>query len=298
MPEERSRVTAALQRPFLNSRMPLNHSEWPNQGAPIVILIHGSRDHSRSWDAMAQALQPNYHVIAPDLRGHGDSGWSQDGRYDFAAYLSDLAALAQELGLGVDRQAVLIGHSLGAHIALRFSAVYPDKVRRVVAIEAVGAPPAIEARRLGQPIERKIGDWLEERHAASLTAPRQFASIDEAVNRMRARHAFLSAAQAHHLTRHGLKRVGEANWQWKHDPYLAVWPFPDITPDEARTLWRHISCPALLLYGARSWPSGVPADLLSAIPNVREVRLADSGHWPQHDAFDACRAAIEQFLAQ
>jgi len=298
MPEERSRVIAAVKRSFLNSRMPLSYTEWPNHGAPVVILLHGSRDHSRSWDAIAEMLQPHYHVIAPDLRGHGDSGWSQDGRYDFAAYLSDLAALAQQLGLGAARRVVLIGHSLGAHIALRFSAVYPDKVRRVVAIEAVGAPPDIEARSLGQPIDKRIGDWLEERHAASLTAPRQFASIDEAADRMRERHPFLSATQAHHLTRHGLKRVGEANWQWKHDPYLAVLPFPDIAPDEACALWRHISCPALLLYGARSWPSGVPADLRSAIPDVREVRLSDSGHWPQHDAFDACRAAIEEFLAE
>ena len=285
-----------LKRRLLNGRMPLSYAEWPHEGAPLVIFVHGSRDHSRSWDALAAALHPDYHVIAPDLRGHGDSGWSQDGRYDFAAYLSDLAVLAEQLELGPQRQAILIGHSLGAHIALRFSGVYPEKVRRIVAIEAVGAPPTIEAQRLSQSIEQTTRNWLAERHEAALTAPRIFASIDEAVDRMRSRHGFLTPAQARHLTRHGLRRAGKAGWQWKHDPYLAVWAFPDISMDDARSLWRNIACPSLLLYGERSWPSGLPADLLQHIPDVREVRLPDSGHWPQHDAFDACLSAIRAFL--
>ncbi|NIJ17928.1 alpha/beta fold hydrolase [Sphingobium vermicomposti] len=287
-----------MKRRLLNRRMPLSYAEWPHEGAPLAILVHGSRDHSRSWDALAAALHPDYHVIAPDLRGHGDSGWSQDGRYDFAAYLSDLAVLIEQLELGSQRQAILIGHSLGAHIALRFSGIYPEKVQRIVAIEAVGAPPAIEVQRLSQSIEQTTRNWLEERHEASLAAPRIFASIDEAIDRMRGRHGFLTPAQARHLTRHGLQRAGKAGWQWKHDPYLAVWAFPDISMDDARALWRNIACPALLLYGERSWPSGLPADLLRHIPDVREVRLPDSGHWPQHDAFGPCLSAIKAFLAK
>ena len=278
--------------------MPLSYTEWTHEGAPLAILLHGSRDHSRSWDALANALLPDYHVIAPDLRGHGNSGWSQDGRYDFAAYLSDLAALAEQLALGPQRQAILIGHSLGAHIALRFAATYPETITRIVAIETVGAPPDIEAYRFSQSIEQTTRNWLEERRAASLATPRIFASVDEAVERMRERHAFLTPAQARHMTRHGLRRAGKAGWQWKYDPYLAVWAFPDVSMEDVRALWRNIACPTLLLYGERSWPSGLPADLLAHLPDVREVRLPGSGHWPQHDAFDACLAAITPFLAE
>ncbi|WP_449469749.1 alpha/beta fold hydrolase [Sphingobium chungangianum] len=287
--------TKPVKRRFRNGRMPLSYTEWTHEGAPLAILLHGSRDHSRSWDALANALLPDYHVIAPDLRGHGDSSWSQDGRYDFAAYLSDLAALAEQLTLGPQRQAILIGHSLGAHIALRFAATYPETIRRIVAIEAIGAPPDIEAYRFSQSVEQTARNWLEERRAASLSAPRIFASVDEAVERMRERHAFLTPAQARHMTRQGLRRAGRAGWQWKHDPYLAVWAFPDISMEDVRALWRNVACPTLLLYGDRSWPSGLPADLLAHIPNVQEVRLPGSGHWPQHDAFDACLAAIMSF---
>ncbi|MCK0532453.1 alpha/beta fold hydrolase [Sphingobium agri] len=297
--ERRSHIrTKPVRRRFLNGRMPLSYTEWAQEGAPLAILMHGSRDHGRSWDALADALLPDYHIIAPDLRGHGNSGWAQDGRYDFAAYLADLDALAEHLALGPQRPAILIGHSLGAHIALRFAGSYPDRISRIVAIEAVGAPLAIEAHRSSQSIDQSARNWLGERRAASRTAPRIFASVDEAVERMRERHGFLTSAQARHMTRHGLRRAGKAGWQWKHDPYLAVWAFPDIPMEDVRALWRNIACPTLLLYGERSWPSGLPADLLTHIPDVRELRLPESGHWPQHDAFDTCLSAIRRFLAE
>ncbi|HWV12720.1 MAG TPA: alpha/beta hydrolase, partial [Sphingobium sp.] len=224
--------------------------------------------------------------------------WSQDGRYDFAAYLSDLDALAQQLALGPQRQPILIGHFLGAHIALRFATTYPETIKRIVAIETVGAPPAIETERSSQGIVQTMRNWLQERRTASSATPRVFASVNEAVERMRERHAFLTPAQARHMTRHGLRRAGKAGWQWKHDPYLAVWAFPDISTEDVRTLWRNIAGPTLLLYGERSWPSGLPAYLLAHIPDVQEVRLPGSGHWPQHDAFDACLSAILPFLAE
>lgn len=285
-----------VRRRFLNGRMPLSFTDWGNEGAPLAILVHGSRDHSRSWDAIAPVLQKDHHVIAPDLRGHGDSAWSQDGHYNFAAYLSDLSALWETLKGDSGRQAIVIGHSLGAHIVLRFAGVYPDAVSHIVAIEAVGAPPQIEALRNGVPVEQRIRNWFEERHAASGATPRRFSSVQEAADRMLARHPYLRPAQALHLTRHGLRRAGRTAWQWKHDPYLAVWPFPDITFEETEALWQRITCPTLLLYGERSWPSDLPGQLVGALPHAREIRLAQSGHWPHHDATAICLATIGSFL--
>jgi len=283
-------------RRFQNARMPLAYSDWGNEGAPIILLIHGNRDHGRSWDAIAGALRKDYHIIAPDLRGHGDSGWSQDGHYNFAAYLSDLAALCDALEVSPDRRVTLIGHSLGAHIALRFAEALCDHAERVVAIEAVGAPPDMEAARISQPVDQRIRTWFEERRLAESASPRRFGSVEEAAARMQSRHRYLTDGQAKHLTRHGLRALTGGGWQWKHDPYLAVWPFPDITLDETRTLWRNVTCPTLLIYGEQSWPSGVPAELVQQLPNMREVRLVGSGHWPQHDAPESCLAAITHFL--
>lgn len=283
------------RRRFKNSRMPLAYTDWGRHDAPLLILIHGSRDHSRSWDDVARILHRSHHVVAVDLRGHGDSGWAQDGRYDFAAYLSDLAALCETLMVSSAAPVIIIGHSLGAHIALRYAGIYPDRVTKAIAIEAVGAPPELEARRSSSPVNRRMREWLEERQAASLAHSRKFPSVSEAVERMRARHGFLTPAQARHLTRLGLRRASGA-WQWKHDPYLAVWPFPDIGADDAEGVWRQITCPTLLIRGQLSWLSDMPAKLLDCIPQAQEVLLPQSGHWPHHDALEACLSAIETFL--
>ena len=52
----------------------LHYADWGNENAPALILVHGGRDHCRSWDLIARSLQRHFHVVAPDLRGHGDSG--------------------------------------------------------------------------------------------------------------------------------------------------------------------------------------------------------------------------------
>jgi pimeloyl-ACP methyl ester carboxylesterase len=190
----------------------------------------------------------------------------------------------------------LIGHSLGAHIALRLAAIYPEWISRMVTIEAVGAPPEIERRRATQTADDRMRNWFAERRAASMAPIREFSSVQQAVERMKGRHPFLSPAQALHLTRHGLRQAGKAAWRWKHDPYVAVWAFPDIAADEVEALWSRIACPTLLLGGERSWPSAVPAQLLRTIPDAQQVKLAQSGHWPHHDALDACLAAILKFI--
>lgn len=289
------RPPLSVRRSFSNLRMPLSLTQWPNEGAPIAILVHGSRDHSRSWDAIAAVLQARYQVFAPDLRGHGDSGWSPDGRYEYAAYLSDIDALCTMLGVSEERPAIIVGHSLGAHIALRYAGALPSHVRALVAIEPVGAPLDIEMRQHAMPLDERIRSWLDDRRRAAASTSRGFASVGEAADRMQAQHAYLTRTQAMHLARHGTRRRG-GSLRWKYDPMVTAWPFPELDPAEMEVLWRRISCPVLAIFGERSWPSTVPAHLKSAVTDIHEVRLADSGHWPQHDALEDCLGALTRFL--
>ena len=73
----------------------LHYADWGSEAAPPLILIHGGRDHCRSWDAVARALQPHFHVMAPDLRGHGDSDWAKGSSYSLSDYVYDLACLVR-----------------------------------------------------------------------------------------------------------------------------------------------------------------------------------------------------------
>ena len=70
---------------FVSQRLRLHYNDWGNAGAPPLLLQHGGRDHSRSWDWVARELRRDWRVIAPDLRGHGDSAWSPNGTYAMGA---------------------------------------------------------------------------------------------------------------------------------------------------------------------------------------------------------------------
>ena len=69
---------------FISQRLKLNYLDWGGRGKPPLVLVHGGRDHARSWDWTAEALREDYHVIAMDHRGHGDSDWVSDGVYSRA----------------------------------------------------------------------------------------------------------------------------------------------------------------------------------------------------------------------
>src|ERR1700759_5795110 len=72
---------------YFSQRLRLHYVDWGNPEAPPLILLHGGRDHCRNWDWVASDLRRGYHVIAPDLRGHGDSAWSASRRYTLANYI-------------------------------------------------------------------------------------------------------------------------------------------------------------------------------------------------------------------
>src|SRR3546814_1661745 len=73
-------------RTYVSQRLRLHYVDWGNPDAPPLLLLHGGRDHCRNWDWVAQELRSDFHIIAPDLRGHGDSQWSPDGSYSAAAH--------------------------------------------------------------------------------------------------------------------------------------------------------------------------------------------------------------------
>ena len=110
----------------------------------------GRRDHCRNWDWVARALADDYHIIAPDLRGHGDSAWTNDGQYSMSAYVYDLAQLIHQLKLA---PLSIVAHSLGGNIATRYAGLYPENVRRFVNIEGAGA----DAEQPGGHAPRKGG---------------------------------------------------------------------------------------------------------------------------------------------
>src|ERR1700734_1600020 len=125
-----------VSRFFCSQRLRLHYLDWGDREAPPLLLIHGVRDHARNGDAVAARLRKDWHVIAPDLRGHGDSDWAAGGFYPTEAYVYDLWRLISEANLA---PMSMIGHSLGGNIALRYAGAYPEHVAKMIAIEGLAA---------------------------------------------------------------------------------------------------------------------------------------------------------------
>src|SRR5271163_4504566 len=151
-----------------------HYVDWGNPAAPPLLLVHGGRDHCRNGDWVANALRSDWHVLTPDLRGHGDSQWSPDGNYSIAGYIYDLAQLIHQQELA---PVTIVAHSLGGMIALRYAGIYPDSVRRLVAIEGLGASPRRLRERRRRSIAERMQNWIDEERALSGRLPRRYASL-------------------------------------------------------------------------------------------------------------------------
>ncbi len=279
---------------YFSQRLKLHYVDWGNQDAPPLLLVHGGRDHCRSWDWVAEELRKDFHIIAPDLRGHGDSAWSPEGNYSMQAYIYDLAQLIHQLKLGPVK---MVAHSLGGSIALRYTGLYPENVSKLVAIEGLGPSPAMLAEREATPMQERIRTFVADKRAASGRQPRRYNSLEEAYARMKDENSFLSEEQARHLTINGIARNEDGSYSWKFDNYLRVWSPIDLTLDQLHQLWASIACPTLLLYGEKSWASNPAEDGRDQYFSNAEVKLfPEAGHWLHHDRFELFMQTLREFL--
>ena len=280
---------------FISQRLRLNYVDWGNRDAPPLILQHGGRDHCRSWDWVAEELRHDWHVICPDLRGHGDSEWSPEGHYGMDAFVYDFAQLVHTLGYD---KVSIIAHSLGGNIATRFTGLFTEKVEKLVNIEGLGPPPEIRREQEARGVGERMRQWIEDKRKASGRTPRKYASLRDAYERMKTENAFLTDEQARHLTIHGASRNEDGTWSWKFDNYLNIWTASDTPTDDILAMWKAITCPILMLWGKDSFASSPALDgRMDHFPTAQLVEYENAGHWLHHDQFDRFVADVKKFLA-
>ncbi|MBM3218006.1 MAG: alpha/beta hydrolase [Candidatus Rokubacteria bacterium] len=280
---------------YFSQRLRLHYVDWGNAGKPPLLMIHGGRDHCRNWDWTAAALRHDWHVIAPDLRGHGDSQWSPDGSYTMAGFLYDLAQLVHQQQLA---PVTIIAHSLGGHIALRYAGIYPQHVARLIAIEGLGPSPASLVERGRKDIAVRMDEWIREQRAIAGRLPRRYASIEDAFHRMQDENPHLTAEQARHLTVHGVNQNEDGTYSWKFDNYVRAFPPYDMRLRDIQLLWSRIACPTLLLYGKESRAGNPEEDgRASLFAHAKVVGVDGAGHWLHHDRLDVFLNVVREFLA-
>jgi len=263
------------QHHFSSQRLELTYWSWGKPERPTVIMQHGGRDHARSWDQMATALADQYYIIAPDLRGHGDSQWEKGGEYSLCQYVFDFLMLIEHLGSPVH----VIAHSYGGLITYLAAGTAPYQFLSITSIEGRvsgrGIPPLTPAG---------MQSYRELRHTLEHRASHVYASLAAAAQRMREVNPRLSPELSSHLAHYGTRLV-EGGYVWKFDN----WARPgvrrdDISTEEIQSFIAAINCPVLLIMGEHSWAKRGMHDTVGLFPQGKAVIIPDAGHWVHLDA--------------
>ena len=290
-----ARAPGPTSHSYVSQRLRLHYVDWGNEGAPPLLMVHGGRDHCRNWDWVAEALRDDYHIIAPDLRGHGDSQWMIGGSYELTDYVYDIAQLLHQTGLTPVR---IVSHSLGGMICQRYAGLYPDNVIRLVSIEGMGPSPRVIEEAMAKPLDERLRKWIDAVRKLSGRQPRRYASIEDAWQRMQGENPHLSPEQARHLTVHGVNQNEDGTFGWKFDNYVRIFPQTGLSEAQLYELWRRITCPVLHVRGTESWASDPDEDGRAAqFQDCRVVNFEGAGHWAHHDRLDDFVALVRDFLA-
>ncbi len=258
-----------------------------------MILVHGGLDHARSWDWVARALRDDYHVYALDLRGHGNSAWAPGALYSVAEHILDLSALADIINAF---PVYIIGHSLGGIITLLYAGIYPERVKKLVAIEGLGLPPG---HRIHRPASQRMRDWIESVRKLEHRQPHSYPNLETAVARMKEANPFLSDEVAEHLTLHGTNWNADGSIIWKFDNYARIFAPYGMNIDDMKEMLSRIECPSLLFWGRQSWAQDPDEDQrASLIKNSRLVKVDRAGHWVHHDQLEIFLSETKKFLAE
>ena len=279
---------------YFSQRLRLHYVDWGNEDAPPLLLVHGGRDHCRNWDWVAEALRDDYHLIAPDLRGHGDSQWMLGGVYSMVDYVYDIAQLIHQRGLS---PLTIIGHSLGGHVSLQYTGVFPENVSKLISVEGFGPSPEMLARRTRHAAQPRMRDWVDQLRKLAARQPHRYPTLAEATQRMHEANPHLSPERAQHLTVHGVNQNEDGTYSWKFDNYVRAESPYRFNADEMRELWSKITCPTLLVRGTESWAGNPEADgRIAHMPNARMAHIEKAGHWVHHDQLERFLEIARAFL--
>lgn len=263
--------------------------EWSTEGVPM-ILLHGHGNEAHLWDDFAPCVAPHYRVLAVDQRGHGDSDWDPQGRYDSDSMADDLEKIVE--AFGIDRF-VLIGFSMGGRASMVYGGRHPERLAGLVLVD-IG--PELDPRgriRIGSEIaENRAPVFRDVAEYARLLTRNYPAGSPEALQRM---------------ARHGLRRREDGLYELKMDPKLRSDRLEDAESaaaeaELARRNWEalaKIPCPTLVVRGAASdilSPEIADRMVDEVLPNGRLAVVPQAAHSVATDNPKGFEEAVAAFV--
>ena len=244
--------------------------EWEPAAAVTVtpladttfVLVHGFSDLSAGWAEVAPLLAAHAHVIAPDLRGHGDSDRvGPGGYYHFLDYVADLDDVIRQLARA---RVVLVGHSMGGMVSGYYAGTRPERIAALAVLEGLGPP---DAAALEGP--QRTASWIDAWRAVR-PAWKPMESIEIAIQRLRKHDPLLAEPVARRLAEAGTRAVA-GGLVWKHDPLHATSGPYAFRVELARAYWARIAVPVLVIDGGDSRLNLGEADRASRRASFRDA---------------------------
>jgi pimeloyl-ACP methyl ester carboxylesterase len=264
------------RRIALSTGLTYHALDWDGPGDTTFVLVHGFLDLGYGWREVAYRLATHAHVVAPDLRGHGDSDWiGAGGYYHFFDYCADLDDFIPRV---TRKRLVLVGHSMGGNVASYWAGTRPDRLAALALLEGLGPPDQDDAQ-----LPARTAQWVDSWRAARGKPTKPMASLADAAARLRKHDALLAEPLALELARAGTRPI-EGGLAWKHDPlHLTMGPYP-FRRDAAAQYWRRVTCPVLVVDGEKTMlnlPDAERAARRASFANHRHVVLPGAGHMMQ-----------------
>jgi len=263
-------------REFHLGRMRFHYLDWGNKNLPTIVFLHGGALTAHTWDLVCLALRDDFHCLALDQRGHGDSEWISEWGYGTRHYVADLGAVIASWGAGAP---ILIGHSMGGHNVMCYAGLHSETLRGMVAIDS---PPTYPDRAVAMLRE------LAEKPS------RRFDSRAEAIEGFRTIPADTIATREvlHHVAEHSFRQAGDGKWEYKSDRRTMI-----REPMKAWDGLARLQCPALFLQAEKSvLKPGLAERMVAAMPRGRLAIVPQSHHHVLLDNPTGLAAALREFL--
>jgi esterase len=256
----------------------IHYLDWGGEGKQPLILLHGIGRVAHTFAHLAPHFSPNYHVLAVDMRGHGDSGWDPQGAYLVEDYTKDIEAMAAQLRL---RNIIIWGNSTGGRVAQVFAALHPELVAGVIS-EDVGPE---RPREIANSLTNRIKQEDE----------RGWASEEELFAELKAANARTAEEVLRAYAKYGSKRRPDGRLIWKRDPNIDK----GFVPTDLWRFVREIKAPIIYILGGRSTivPAATQQQLKQTLPQVQIESLPGLGHYPSEENPKDYLAIVDKFLA-
>jgi esterase len=256
----------------------IHYLDWGSPEKSPFVMLHGIGRVAHSFDHIAPRFTAKYHVIAMDMRGHGDSSWSPEGAYLVEDYVKDLEGLVEQLNL---RGLTLLGNSTGGRVVQVYAGLHPDRMAKLV-VEDVGPERTNEiASGFARRVQQEEQGWASE---------------DELLASLMRGGGRVSEDLQRNYAHFGSKQRADGRVVWKRDPNLVK----GFVPTELWQYVRKISCPTIYILGGASniVPPETQKKLKETLPKVEIVTMPGLGHYPHVESPAEYLKIVEEFLGR